>query len=173
MKSKQPQSTQQSKQSITTVRKKQRKQKHIKNTNARHILNDELVHQYLIENPDFFIRNAQQIADLVIPHPVRGAISLPEWQLARQRIRIQELETEITLLMEQASFNQKLFESLIELLMVLLQADSFSEFIKRLDGWAKSMGLIGAYLYLFDNKWQVSPPSNYYSYALSDRKSVV
>lgn len=170
MKSKQPQSTQQSKQSITTVRKKQRKQKHIKNTNACHILNDELVHQYLIENPDFFIRNAQQIADLVIPHPVRGAISLPEWQLARQRIRIQELETEITLLMEQASFNQKLFESLIELLMVLLQADSFSEFIKRLDGWAKSMGLIGAYLYLFDNKWQVSPPSNYYSYALSPDK---
>lgn len=134
------------------------------------LLNDDLVSQYLIQNPDFFVRHAQQIEEMKIPHPVRGVMSLPEWQMARQRSKIKQLETEITLLMEHASSNEKLFESLMVLQHQLLQSTDLNDLLLRLNQWAKSLGLVGAYLYLFDDKWLLNAPSNYYHFALSTDK---
>lgn len=72
-------------------------------------LDDDAVMQYLLQNPDFFIRNARLVEQMHIPHPVRGSVSLVEWQLGRQRNQIGQLEEEITLLMEQAGLNEVLF----------------------------------------------------------------
>ncbi|WVD62085.1 DUF484 domain-containing protein [Orbus mooreae] len=146
-----------------------------KSTNTRSrakkvLLNDDLVSQYLIQNPDFFIRHARQIEQMNIPHPVRGVISLSEWQLARQRNKIKQLESEITLLMEQASANEKLFESLMFAQNQLLQATDLNDLVERLNIWAKSLGLVGAYLYLFDDKWQLGTPLNYHHLSLSSDK---
>ncbi|MEM8266776.1 DUF484 family protein, partial [Morganella morganii] len=47
-------------------------------------LDDDTVMQYLLQNPDFFIRNARQVEQMRVPHPVRGTVSLVEWHLARQ-----------------------------------------------------------------------------------------
>ncbi|WP_342773782.1 DUF484 domain-containing protein [Orbus hercynius] len=134
------------------------------------LVTDEVVSQYLIENPGFFVRNAKQIENMHIPHPIRGVISLSEWQLARQRNKIKQLESEITLLMEQASANEKLFESLMLLQNQLLSADNLNDMVGRLNIWAKSLGLVGAYLYLFDDKWQLGAPSSYQHLALSADK---
>lgn len=133
-------------------------------------LDDFSVSQYLIQHPEFFIRNAHQIEQMYIPHPVRGVVSLPEWQLARQRARISQLESEITLLMEHASTNEMLFQQLMALQNQLLQANDLDELMHHLNRWVKTLGLSGAYLHLFDNKWQLAAPSRYQHYQLSDKK---
>ncbi|OCG34634.1 hypothetical protein A9G29_02970 [Gilliamella sp. Fer2-1] len=130
-------------------------------------LNDEIVSQYIIDNPDFFIRNARCVESVQVPHPVRGGISLPEWYMARQRNKIKQLESEITLLMEHASANELLFNQMMDLQIELFKAQDLNQLIVILNTWAKSLGLSGAYLYLFDDKWLLSAPSNYYHLALN------
>lgn len=130
-------------------------------------LNDEMVNQYIVNNPDFFIRNAAQIERMRVPHPVRGVISLPEWHMARQRNKINQLESEITMLMEYASANELLFNQLTKLQFELIKAKDMDELIASLKNWAKDLGLSGAYLYLFDDKWLLNAPSNYHHLALN------
>lgn len=130
-------------------------------------LNDEMVSQYIIDNPDFFIRNAAQIERMRVPHPVRGIISLPEWHMARQRNKINQLESEITMLMEHAIANELLFNQLMKLQYQLIKAKDIDELMTSLKNWAKELGLNGAYLYLFDDKWLINAPSNYHHLALS------
>lgn len=130
-------------------------------------LDDGAVADYLAQNPEFFIRNARQIEQMRVPHPVRGSVSLVEWQLARQRAQIQRLEEEITLLMEQATANEILFNRLLSLQNDLIQAESLQDLLARLQRWAKSMGLSGAYVRLFSDRWRLSAPSNFTHLALS------
>ncbi len=133
-------------------------------------LNDDTVSQYLSCHPDFFIRHAAQIETMRIPHPVRGGVSLPEWKMARQRHKISQLEAEITLLMEHASANEKLFNQFIDLQMQLIKTTNLIELERVLNHWAKSLGLQGAYLYLFDDKWQLDAPLNYHRFRLNSSR---
>ncbi|MCX8711522.1 DUF484 family protein [Gilliamella sp. B2969] len=130
-------------------------------------LNDEIVSQYLMDNPDFFIRNANHLQSMQIPHPIRGGVSLPEWQMARQRNKIGQLESEITLLMEYASNNELLFNQFMDLQGQLIKANDLNDLDNILKSWAKSLGLSGAYLYLFDDKWLLNAPSIHHHYALN------
>lgn len=130
-------------------------------------IDDDIVSHYLIDNPDFFIRNARYIERMRVPHPVRGSVSLPEWHMARQRKNISQLESEITLLMEHASTNELLFNQLMSLLLQLIKASDLNTLLDSLNNWAKSLGLSGAYLYLFENKWLLNAPSNYHHFALN------
>lgn len=130
-------------------------------------LNDQMVADYLSQQPEFFIRNARQIEQMRIPHPVRGTVSLVEWQLARQRKQIQQLEDEITQLMEQATANEMLFNRLISLQNELVQATDLTDLLNRLQIWCRSMGLIGATVRLFSDCWHLSAPSNFTHLALS------
>ncbi|SQI44243.1 Uncharacterized protein conserved in bacteria [Leminorella richardii] len=129
-------------------------------------LSDEQVSQYLLNNPEFFIRNARQVEQMRVPHPVRDSVSLVEWQLGRQRNHIQQLEEEITLLMEQASANEALFNRLINLQCDLVQSDSLQDLLDRLQKWARSLGLVGATLRLFNEKWRLEAPSDFTHLAL-------
>lgn len=133
-------------------------------------LNDDMVSQYLINNPDFFIRHASQIERMQVPHPIRGVVSLPEWQMARQRNKISQLESEITLLMEHASGNERLFNQLMDLQNQLIKTSDLRELLEQLNIWAKLLGLSGAHLYLFDDKWLLNAPSNYHHFGLNASK---
>lgn len=124
-------------------------------------LSDDMVVQFLQQNPDFFIRNARQIEQMRIPHPVRGTVSLVEWQLARQRHHITQLEEEITLLMEQAGVNELLFNRLLGLQTELAAADSLMDMLDRLQRWARRLGLSGASVRLFSDKWRIGAPSDF------------
>ena len=76
-------------------------------------LNDRAVVDYLLQHPEFFIRNAAQVEHLRVPHPVRGTISLVEWHMMRARNHIHVLEENMSLLMEQAVANESLFQRLL------------------------------------------------------------
>lgn len=131
---------------------------------------DSQVCQYLLNHPDFFIRYAKALEDVRITHSVRGAISLPEWQMERQRIKIKNLEEEIRSLMSCASHNELLFEHLMGLQLKLFSATSFDDMLLCLKKWAYSLGLRDACLYLCDHKWQISAPSKYHYLAISADK---
>ncbi|MCV9879358.1 DUF484 domain-containing protein [Brenneria izbisi] len=130
-------------------------------------LSDEMVLQFLQQNPDFFIRNARPTEQMQIPHPVRGTVSLVEWQLARQRNHITQLEEEITLLMEQAKANEVLFKRLLSLQTELTSADSLLDMLDRLQRWARKLGLTGASVRLFSDKWRIGAPSDFTHLALN------
>jgi uncharacterized protein YigA (DUF484 family) len=130
-------------------------------------LDDELVMQYLLQNPDFFIRNARSVEQMHVPHPVKGSISLVEWQLGRQRHQIAQLEEEITLLMEQATINETLFARLIELQTNLADASSLQDMLNRLQRWGRGFGLAGANVRLFNESWRIGAPSDFTHLGLS------
>lgn len=130
-------------------------------------LDDDTVMQYLLQNPDFFIRNARRVEQMRVPHPVRGTVSLVEWHLARQRNHIDRLEEEITLLMEQASANETLFASLLHLQANLATAESLQDMLNRLQRWARGFGLAGANIRLFADRWNIGAPSDFTHLALA------
>ena len=136
-------------------------------TDTTVLLDDQAVSDYLRQNPDFFIRNARQIEQMAVPHPVRGSVSLVEWHMARQRNHIQQLEEEITLLMEQATANHALFDRLLALQSHLASADTLQEMLNRLHRWARELGLAGANVRLFSDKWQLGAPSDFFQLSLS------
>lgn len=136
-------------------------------TDSLVLLDDQAVSDYLRQNPDFFIRNARQVEQMVIPHPVRGSVSLVEWHLARQRNHIAQLEEEITLLMEQATANHQLFDRLLALQGTLATAPTLHEMLNRLHRWARDLGLAGANVRLFSDKWRIGAPSNFTQLALA------
>ncbi|CNF62621.1 DUF484 domain-containing protein [Yersinia bercovieri] len=130
-------------------------------------LDDDTVMQYLLQNPDFFIRNARLVEQMHIPHPVRGSVSLVEWQLGRQRNQIGQLEEEITLLMEQAGLNEVLFNRLLQLQTHLTAASSLQDMLNRLQRWARDFGLSGANVRLFSDRWHIGAPSDFTHLGLS------
>ncbi len=119
-------------------------------------LDDSAVVDYLLQNPEFFIRNAAQVEHIRVPHPVRGTISLVEWHMLRARNHINVLEENMTLLMEQATANQSLFQRLFHLQTRLASADSLDEMLNRFHRWARELGLAGATVRLFPDSWHLA-----------------
>lgn len=88
-------------------------------------LDDELVAEYLQQNPDFFTRFAYLAEQLKIPHQQRGSVSLVELSLERMRDKIALLETEISDLLAVASHNERIFRVYVDLLPQLLRCTDF------------------------------------------------
>lgn len=130
-------------------------------------LDDSSVAEYLLQNPEFFIRNARLVEQMRVPHPVRGTVSLVEWHMARSRNHINLLEENMTLLMEQASANEGLFYRLLRLQGRLASADSLDEMLSRFHRWARDLGLAGATIRLFPDRWRLGAPSGFTHLALS------
>lgn len=118
-------------------------------------LNDDEVMQYLLKNPNFFMRNADLVKQMRIPQAMQGSISLVEWQLHRQRRQINQLQEEITLLMEYAGLNEILCKRFFQLQANLALASTLPEMLKRLQCWAKTFGLLGTQVRLFSDRWQI------------------
>ncbi len=130
-------------------------------------LNDRAVVDYLLQHPEFFIRNAAQVEHLRVPHPVRGTISLVEWHMIRARNHIHVLEENMSLLMEQAVANESLFQRLLQLQTRLAAAESLDDMLNRLHRWARELGLAGATVRLFPDSWRLGAPSKFTHLALS------
>ncbi len=102
-----------------------------------------------------------------MPHPVRGTVSLVEWHMARARNHIHVLEENMALLMEQAIANEGLFYRLLYLQRSLTAASSLDDMLMRFHRWARDLGLAGASLRLFPDRWRLGAPSNHTHLALS------
>ncbi len=107
------------------------------------------------------------VEQMRVPHPVRGTVSLVEWHMARSRNHINQLEENMTLLMEQASTNEGLFYRLLHLQARLASAHSLDEFLSRFHRWARELGLAGATIRLFPDRWRIGAPSGFTHLALS------
>ncbi|HBY6265786.1 TPA: DUF484 domain-containing protein [Klebsiella pneumoniae] len=130
-------------------------------------LNDRAVVDYLLQHPEFFIRNAAQVEHLRVPHPVRGTISLVEWHMMRARNHIHVLEENMSLLMEQAVANESLFQRLLQLQTRLAAAESLDDMLNRLHRWARELGLADATVRLFPDCWRLGAPSKFTHLALN------
>lgn len=130
-------------------------------------LDDRDVVEYLMRHPDFFIRNAALVEQMRVPHPVRGSVSLVEWHMARSRNHIDRLRENMSLLMEQAQANENLFSLVLTLQGQLAAASSLHDMLNRLHRWARDMGLAGASVRLFSDRWRIGAPSGFTDLALN------
>ena len=81
---------------------------------------ENLVSDYLKDNPDFFIKNPSIIAELKIPHESGNAISLVEKQLAILRDQNEKTQKRIYELIEIARQNEELAHRMHQLALTLM-----------------------------------------------------
>ncbi len=97
---------------------------------------ENLVSNYLKDNPDFFIKNPSIISELKIPHESGNAISLVEKQLAILRDQNKKTQTRIYELIEIARQNEELTHRMHQLALTLMDEkdpkDVFSTLYKNL-----------------------------------------
>jgi len=95
-------------------------------------LTDELVVDFLQDNPEFFSRNPQLLTELRLADPHRGTVSLVERQQQQLRQKAQGLEEEITHLMSVANQNETLFHLYSEVYLQLLDCKNINELLATL-----------------------------------------
>lgn len=131
------------------------------------VLSDEAILHHLQQHPDFFIRHAHKVEMIQVPHPVRGSVSLVEWHLGRLRHRISSLEEYMAHLMSLATVNEDLFCRLLALQQNLSSSTSLQDLLDRLHRWARDLGLAGANIRLFTDRWKLGAPSCFHHLGLN------
>ena len=92
-------------------------------------LSDDIIVNFLEDNPEFFNRNPALITGLRINDTQRGTVSLIERQLQQYRLKTQNLEEEITQLMVIANQNEQLFALYSDLYLRLLDCETANELL--------------------------------------------
>lgn len=87
-------------------------------------LDEILIAEYLQRHPDFFLRQRELVAELRIPHDVRPARSLIEYQVQVLRDETARLRSHLDELLRIARSNDRLMRQLHHLTLELLDADS-------------------------------------------------
>jgi len=95
-------------------------------------LTDDLVVNFLQDNPEFFSRNAHLLTELRLADPHRGTVSLVERQQQQLRRKAHDLEEEITHLMSVANQNEQLFHVYSEVYLQLLDCKNINELLATL-----------------------------------------
>jgi uncharacterized protein YigA (DUF484 family) len=90
-------------------------------------LTDHAVEQYLKNNPDYFERHPDLLAQLRIPHQTNGAVSLIERQVGLLRNRNGQLEGKLEELVQVAWENEGLSSCLHKLALKLIAAKSLDD----------------------------------------------
>lgn len=97
--------------------------------NGDGLINDDLVADYLQDNPEFFNRNKHLMSSLRLVDEQRGTVSLVERQQQQLRQKVHGLEDEITQLMTVATHNEQLFVLYSDLYLRLLDCQSAAELL--------------------------------------------
>ncbi len=84
---------------------------------------------YLKQTPDFFIRHADLLADLTLPHESGDAISLVERQVAVLREQRDKAREQMQTLISNARKNEQLNNHIDALILALLDADDLQAVI--------------------------------------------
>ncbi len=116
------------------------------------ILDEQLVKDYLLANPQFFLNHPDLMASVRLPHQERGAVSLVERQQEVLRAKVQVLEEEITLLMTVARQNEGIFLTFSELYLQLIEcSDEKALYDAMLEIISSKLNLPGVYLKCFND----------------------
>jgi len=91
------------------------------------------VEAYLQAHPDFFVGQDELLLDLYIPHGPQGAISLVERQIQLLRQRNDLLYEHLSILMDVARDNDRLFEKTRRLILDLLDAATLEQVVEAVD----------------------------------------
>lgn len=95
-------------------------------------LEPEQIEAWLRENPDFFERHPDLLAELSLPHESGSAISLVERQVAILRERNIDMRHRLSKLLDNARDNDKLFEKTKRLVLNLLEGQDMGDIIDAL-----------------------------------------
>ena len=96
-------------------------------------LSPEQVSYYLQQHPEFFNDHLNLLEQITIPHPSGNAVSLISKQLEIFRSRHQEMERQLTALIEIARDNDAAFLRMHKLVIALLDAATLEQVIANLD----------------------------------------
>ena len=99
---------------------------------------EQLVRDYLSQNPDFFQQNPDIFEAINITHDSGKAISLVERQVSLIRKHNKELSTEIEQILSTAKENAELMEKTNRLVLNLIKANDLNSLIKALNVSLKS-----------------------------------
>jgi uncharacterized protein len=91
------------------------------------------VEQYLREHPEFFNEHLHLLEQMRIPHPSGNAVSLISKQLELFRSRHQELESQLTELIEIARENDTSYVRMHKLTLALLDSKTIEEAVENLE----------------------------------------
>jgi len=90
------------------------------------LLDDSIIAEYLVENPNFFSKHPSLLNKLNVTTKEQGTVSLVQRQQRIMREKIVTLEDEITSLMSIASQNQRLYQKFSTLFFELLNCQSLT-----------------------------------------------
>ncbi len=96
-------------------------------------LTSKQVEQYLRQHPEFFNEHLHLLEQMSIPHPSGNAVSLISKQLEIFRTKHQELESQLTELIEIARENDTSYERMHKLTLALLDAKTVEEAVANLE----------------------------------------
>ncbi len=97
------------------------------------ISDEDQVVDYLISNPDFFLRHSTLLNDLQVPHEAGGAVSLIERQVTVLREKNEHFQNKLREMVDAVHDNQRLHVSLHRLSVSLLEADGIDDMIGIVD----------------------------------------
>lgn len=92
-------------------------------------LNDQMVAEYLEQNPDYFNRHADVLSKLEISHESGAAISLIERQVVVLRDKNQRLESKLFELVSLARENEQLSRNILQLVVNLLWSEDIESLL--------------------------------------------
>lgn len=95
--------------------------------NQEPILDATQVAAWLTQHPEFFIEQPDLLRQLVLPHPSGQAVSLLEKQNMLLREDLQRVQAQLQTLMARGHRNDQLFQHLQELVLALLQVDTWPD----------------------------------------------
>jgi uncharacterized protein YigA (DUF484 family) len=90
-------------------------------------LDSNRVAAWLTEHPEFFIEQPDLLRQLVLPHPSGQAVSLLEKQNTLLREDLKQAQAQLHTLMTRGRRNDQLFHHLQELVLALLQVESWPD----------------------------------------------
>lgn len=97
-------------------------------TNNASIDEDEkTIVRFLRNNPDFFERHLDLLADMILPHAEHGTVSLVERQVQILREQKDSTKKKLATLIKNAEANEKLSEQINQLILALLDAQNLDD----------------------------------------------
>jgi uncharacterized protein len=90
-------------------------------------LNDTLVAEYLIANPDFFVQHTTLLDNLQIPHAHKGSVSLVELQSDQLRKKVRLLNYKLNQLINIAKQNEQIYRVYADLNLRILHCETLEE----------------------------------------------
>ena len=98
-----------------------------KNTKTPIDETEKSIVRYLRDNPDFFERHLDLLADMILPHSEHGTISLIERQVQILREQKDAARKKLNTLIQNAEINEKLSEQINKLILALLDAQNLDD----------------------------------------------